>query len=69
MHRWNVDLSDSTRALFKQLEEELGCTSWAEVMRRALRLLEFYSKVRKNPGQCLAVVDEDGKILERVVVL
>ena len=48
-----------TLAVINQLKGELGATSKAEVIRKALALLEIARKAKKD-GSEIAIVDEDG---------
>jgi hypothetical protein len=56
-----------TLAVINQLKKDFGATSKAEVIRKALALLEMAQNARQN-GDSLAIVGKDGKPRNLVVL-
>ncbi len=67
MKKFTINLSDAEASKLDLLGAEFGPT-WAAVLRRAINLLLLYVEVREKK-QNLCVVDESGKIVERVRIL
>ncbi len=60
-------LDQRSTQIIEDLKGHLGATSKAEVMRRALRVLEAVSRAEQNGGE-LAVIDSENRVLLRVSV-
>ena len=63
-----MNLLDEDEAKLGLLSTAFGCPTWVAVIRKALNLLQLYVELREKK-QDLCVVDESGKIVERVRIL
>lgn len=68
MKKFTMNLHDEDEVKLGLLGTALGCPTWVAVIRKALNLLQLYVELRKKK-QDLCVVDESGKIVERVRIL
>lgn len=63
----SINLDQRSAEIMADLKGRLGASSKAEVMRRALRVLEAVNRAEQDGGE-LAVIDRENRVLLRVSV-
>ncbi len=58
-------LSERQRELLQELKTFFNVSSYAEVFRRSLSIALFFADI-KSKGQSLLVVEDDGKVVEKI---
>ena len=61
-------IDDSTERVLDNLKSRLGKTSRAEVLRKAIALLEVATSA-KDDGNDIAIIDKNGNIVTRIVLV
>lgn len=68
MSKFTLNLTEQQEALLEELQEPLGVTTRADVIRKAIAFALLYKEIREK-GQSLVITDSSGTQLERIRIL
>ncbi len=68
MAQTSIRFDDRTESLLAELKEHYGASSKAEVMRKAVALLDAVRRARQD-GEELAIVDGEQKVRKILILL
>lgn len=67
MGKYTIEFNDDAEKLLARLAEKQGVPK-AQIVRRALALLDYVEKESEVDGQRIGVADSDGKLVREIVI-